>query len=310
VGLPAANAVSDYTNQSHSDLSPTNLRYALIKRLRDEEAPDLYERLEGCGQEIPLTCTHCGGASLATTHCKARYCPECRPIITMERVARWRSAIATMQWPLFMTLTIPNSEDPERLRFLRKKWSAFRRRKLIRERIRGGVATIEITNIGNGWHPHLHAIADCRWLALNTKEPHYRDSQEIKQDKYRMAKAELSTLWADQIGEDNGIVQAKRLRPDDPGYYILKYAAKCTDLLDSPDPIAPMLRVMRTTRTISGWGHLHPLPSPDADTGAECKCGECGATKSLLPNHVLQWVTRSHNYCDPRPALPANSYRS
>lgn len=217
--------------------------------------------------------------------------------------------MSEMRWPLFITLTVPNSTDPESLRKLRADWSKFRRRKLIRDKIIGGVATFEITNCGNGWHPHLHAIADCRWLALHVKEPHKTDSPETREEKLHLAKQELSTLWADQIKSPFGIVQAKRVPRDAPGFYVLKYAAKCSDLLACEQDIAPMLRVLRKTRTLSGWGSLHPLPSPDVDTGQAVSCKHCGSTKSILPDSVISYITRTDTFCDPRPALPAQSVR-
>lgn len=282
-------------------------RFALIDRLRAEDAPDLYRRLENCGQEIPMTCTHCAGDTIATSACMARYCPECRPRVTAERVARWSGAMASMSWPLFMTLTIPNSRDPESLRFLRKKWGAFRRRKLIRSCIVGGVATFEITNIGNGWHPHLHAMADCEWLALAVPKPTRWDSPSTIAEKCHLAKAELSALWAHQIGSPLGIVQAKRVPRSENGNYVLKYAAKSSDLISSPDPIAPMLRVLRSTRTISGWGSLHPLPSPDDDLEPECRCKLCGMAKSTIPSEVAAMISRSREPYELRAAIPAAS---
>lgn len=279
-------------------------REALIQRLDSEGAFDLSERLKKCGEAIPLTCTNCGEASEGEAFCRARYCPSCRPLVTAERVARWRSAVDRMRWPLFITLTIPNSEDPEQLRRLQKAWSAFRRRKLIREKVLGGVATYEITNCGNGWHPHLHAIADCRWLSLYVKEPHHRDSPETFKQKCELAKQELSTLWAEQIKEPLGIVQAKRLPEGAPRFYTLKYAAKASDLIESPQPIAPMLRVLKKTRTLAGWGNCHPLPSPDEEQEPAVGCSCCGEISTRIPTEVLKFLCTSATPRDNRTTRP------
>ena len=274
-------------------------RQQLIARLQTEDAPDLWERLDRCGEPIPLTCTNCGSHSTGETHCKSRYCPQCVPIVRAERLERWGHAIRLMQWPLFLTLTIPNSQDPEHLKFLKKKWSAFRRRKLIKSCIKGGVATFEITNIGNGWHPHLHAIADCRWLSLGVEEPRMqsfggrrKDSKAVIKQKTDLARMELSALWGSQIGRESAIVLANRIPVDAGANYVLKYAIKCSELLKIRDPIAPMLRVLASCRTIAGWGSLHPLPSPDDSDTEGVGCCDCGCVGTTMPDHIVDIMVR------------------
>lgn len=293
--LAQTDAANDSTAARKRDLERTHRRdqsIALIDRLEAEGAFDLSTRLRSCGESFKLVCTCCGDFRESEVHCMARYCPACQPLVVAERVARWKPSLDLIRWPLFITLTIPNSEDPERLRFLKKRWSAFRRRKLIRTRIRGGLASFEITNIGNGWHPHLHALADCRWLSLYTPEPDYRDSEAVKDEKCQAAREELSTLWADQIGEETAIVLATRAFGDRVILEICKYAAKGSDLLECPTPIAPMLRVLKATRTLAGWGSCFPLPSPDEDPGPKIGCETCGALKSFLPSAVVSYLTK------------------
>ena len=209
---------------------------------------------------------------MSEIRCKARYCPSCQPIISAERLARWAHAIEKLEWPLFVTLTIPNSEDPEALRFLKKKWGAFRRRKIIASRVKGGVATFEVTNKGHGWHPHLHAVMDCKWLAVWTPEPYPGEKRESVQEKCRRAQEELSAAWADMIEEPTGIVHVRRVYGTGVVKEAMKYAAKCSDLLECNDPIAPMLRVLKSTRTLAGWGSLFPLPSPDREEKPATGC--------------------------------------
>jgi hypothetical protein len=268
-------------------------RMALIDRLLSEGAPDLAAPLDKCGMPLRLICTCCGSAKQTETRCMIRYCPACAPNVTARRMERWAAPIRTIHWPLFITLTIPNSEDPETLRKLRGHWAKFRRRKLMRDRVRGGVATFEITNKGNGWHPHLHAVADCEWLALHVPPPTRRDSPDVIRQKCDLARAELSAAWADQIKNPTAIVLAKRCHGDGIPAEILKYAVKGSDLLACIGPIAPMLRVLKATRTLSGWGSLHPLPSPDADETPLAECPDCHATKSFLPADVVNRLIRS-----------------
>lgn len=264
-------------------------RFALCDRLESEGAPDLSKPLRGCGQKLPLTCTHCGEIHETVTRCMCRYCPSCQPLVALERVNKWRHAIQGLQWPLFVTLTLPNSEDPEQLRYLKKCWAKFRRRKLIATRVAGGVATFEVTNIGNGWHPHLHAVMDCRWLAIHTPEPQHWQPKEHKDELCRRAAEELSGLWADQINSPSASVKVRRVYGTEVVREALKYGVKGSDLIASPDPIAPLLRVLKSTRTLSGWGSLFPMPSPDKEEGPRVGCESCGAVGAYVPTEIA-WV--------------------
>lgn len=264
-------------------------RNALLDRLLEEDADDLAKPLQACGQDVGLICTSCGGRHTVQTHCRSRWCPSCAPIVSAERHRRWRVVIEKLEWPLFVTLTIPNSEDPESLRFLRKSWGKFRRRKIIKQQVKGGVATFEVTNKGNGWHPHLHAVMDCEWLAINTPPPRRGDRKDVIAEKCRRAQEELTAAWSDMINVPWSSVWVRRVYGKDISAEILKYAVKGSELIDSPDPIAPMLRVIKSTRMLSGWGSLFPLPSPDEEQSPGVACTACGAVKSMMPEE-LAWA--------------------
>lgn len=250
--------------------------------------------MEECGDHFEMTCTNCGGTHDVPFRCKKRYCPECQPGLTGQKIARWKHAIEKIQWPLFVTLTMGNSEDPESLKWIKKRWSAFRRRKLIRNRVKGGVATFEITNKGAGWHPHIHSIMDCRWLSLDTPEPLRSDPAEIVEQKCKLAQAELSALWADQIKQDIAIVDVRRVYDSHRIVTeVLKYAMKGSELINSPVPIAPLLRSIKGSRMLAGWGSLYPLPELDPEQESSLACDECGAEKSFLPSSVVSYLIRS-----------------
>ena len=186
-----------------------------------------------------------------------------------------------------------NSHDPECLSAIKKSWGKFRRRKLIKTKVKGGVATFEITNKGKGWHPHIHAICDCRWLSLHVPEPLRTDPAETVRMKCQLAQKELSGLWADQIKQDIAVVDVRRVY--DSGKIVrevLKYAMKGTDLIDSPDEIAPLLRAIKGTRMLAGWGSMHPMPELDVEDPPAIKCDDCGNEKSYLPADVIKFITR------------------
>lgn len=213
-------------------------------------------------------------------------------MVSAQRVNRWEHAIAQLQWPLFVTLTIPNSQDPESIKQLKKDWSKFRRRKLVRDKVKGGVAAFEITNKGNGWHPHIHAVCDSRWFSFDVPEPLRTDSAEMVKHKCSMAQKEVSSLWAEVIGEEASVVWIQRVKQKETvAREILKYCMKGDELIESPDPIAPMLRVLKSTRMLAGWGSLYPTPSPDEEDKPSVQCEDCGEEKTFLPADVVSFMT-------------------
>lgn len=279
------------------------MREKLKFRLWDEGDVKSGNKLAGCGIPVPMTCTNCGESRATETRCRRRYCPACAYYLSRKRLERFAGAVALMQWPLHIILTQPNSPDPETLRDLRANWSKMRRRKIIASRISGGIASLEITNRGSGWHPHLHILADCRWLAIHTPEPSFSDSSDVARQKFDHARLELSALWASILKTEHAIVLAKRAAHGSVAAYVLKYAVKGSELLSSPDPIAPMIAVMDRTRLVSAFGNLHGRTAEmDADDRPECECVKCGQVKSFVPNFVIEIMTRRDPFRNPCPA--------
>ena len=160
-------------------------------------------------------------------------------------------------------------------------------------RVLGGVAAFEITNKGNGWHPHIHAVMDCEWLSVHVPPPFRWESKAVKKQKCEMAQKELSAAWADQIKSPHGIVWVRRVWGENVVQEILKYSVKGSELLESPDPIAPMLNVIKQTRSLAGWGSLHPLPSPEEEEPFAVECNGCGAQKSFMPDELVSFISQS-----------------
>ena len=270
------------------------LREQLRTRLEEEGEEDLAEKLSRCGEEIGLTCTHCGEEHAVLTKCKRKWCPACVRFIAGRRAARVRGAVEEMQWPLFLTLTQPNSTDPEAVRTLRQSFGKLRHRKLWTSRTKGGVASIEVTNTGNGWHPHLHAVIDCEWLAHKTPPPIWNRGSEHVRERCKGAQEELTTVWRKIIKSDKAIVWVKRCNRETITQEVVKYSVKGSDLLDSPDPIGPMIRILERTRLITtfgtffGRGREFDAKAKEASPGCE-QCGEIG---SMIPTEVVRYLIR------------------
>lgn len=297
---PAIESPADWSKSKRE--SGKVQREAIKHRLRDEGEHGFANKLEGCGLPMPLTCCNCGGSKVVETQCRQRWCPACSWTISQKRLSRFAGAVKLMKWPSMVTLTRANSNDPETLREFRKQWAKMRRRKLIRDKVVGGVCGIEITNTGKGWHPHLHAIIDCRWLAIHTPEPHWSDTPEVVKEKCQHAQGELAWLWGAVCGQANSHVYVKRLRDMGGLVYALKYSIAGSDLLDSPEPIGPLLRVIEKTRLVSAFGSMHGRTDEmDSDEKPVLCCQECGHEKTLCPTSIIYSMAR----IDPEKVLPS-----
>lgn len=282
-------------------------RQDLQHRLESEGEFEFAKKLENCGLPVPLVCSNCGTQKIAETQCRQRWCPACAWTIKQKRLTRFRGAVKLMKWPLFITLSRANSDDPETVREFRREWSKMRRRKIVAGKILGGVCGLEITNIGNGWHPHLHAIVDCRWLAIHTPEPHWSDSPEVVKSKCQHAQAELAWLWGNVCKQENSLVWITRVKNDSALVYSLAYSVKGSDLLASPDPLGPLLRVLKKTRLVSAFGSLHGLTKTmDADERPAMVCECCGLEKTICPTAVIYSLAR----LDPEKLLPSMLYKT
>jgi len=271
------------------------LRIDLENRLRSEGADDLADKIKFCGEEMGMTCTNCGDNKRILTSCKKKWCPACQRAIAAKRAARMRGAVKAMEYPLFVTLTMSNSDDPDSVRHLRRSFGKLRNRRLWKETVKGGVAAIEVTNKGKGWHPHLHALVDCRWLAIKTPEPRKNMKKTDKIQYYQSARRELSDTWAHILGQSEAIVLAKRANGVEVVKEILKYSVKGSELLDSVDNIAPMLRVLEMTRLITTFGSLYGRTKEldEIENKESCPCGKCGESGHMLPDSVVSYLIRT-----------------
>lgn len=256
-----------------------------------ENELELAAELEKCGLKVPLRCTNCGSPSWGESRCKKRWCPVCQIKIAVERSHRINQLVASMQWPLFITLTKSNDDDMdyEGTRHLVRAFGKLRHKKIWTTQVRGGAATIEITNIGNGWHPHLHAIIDCRWLAIRTPEPPASCSREMFQLCCRMAQAELSREWAKCLGQRMAVVWACRAKKDTIAKEIAKYAVKGSDLVSCNGKIGPLLRAMKNARLLRTFGTCFKFPFAEETEGNPKACADCGDLHTMLPEAVYNF---------------------
>lgn len=253
-------------------------RRQLLERLDKEGADDLADRLRQCGLVFNLWCRGCGHKHEAATKCNRKWCPSCAPKRANERARKMRVAFGAMRWPMHITLTmrnVPLEEAPRGiLRGLMKSFARLRRMKIWKQNVKGGVVSVEVTDKGNGLHPHLHSLIDCEWLALNTPKPHKGDDVETLRVKFKAAAQELQEAWQRCLDQD--VPPSIWIRRADRGAVdeVLKYALKSEDAINCTGEIAPVLRMLDAVRTVATFGSLRGLKIPDDDgPGLTCPNG-------------------------------------
>ena len=162
-----------------------------------------------------------------TTCKKHLLCPVCARLRAAKQVGKYAERVQVLkdQNPklqlALLTLTVKNGHDlEERFRHLTESWKKYqkKRRNWIKKgtgfnelcKIDGAVFSYEVTNKGNGWHPHLHAVVSLTdWID----------------------QAQLSAEW-EKITGDSKIVDVRRIKGDPvEGFLeVFKYALKFSEL--------------------------------------------------------------------------------
>lgn len=261
----------------------------------EEEEDYLAGKLEKCGRQLLLHCTSCGHQHLSEQRCSLKWCPVCVRKITTQRALRFERAAGLMQWPLLVTLTRSNIGDisPMNIRELRRAFTKLRHQKLWTTRVKGGIAGIELTNKGRGWHPHLHSLVDCEWLAWRTPKPRSQDSRERKAKLYARAGAELEQAWSKLVGQIMSSVDARRKSGTDALHEATKYAVKGSDLVDAPDPIGPAIRALTSCRLTTSFGSLYGKKLVTAEEEKQpVPCPHCGSSGAWATDEQVQAFSR------------------
>lgn len=214
-----------------------------------------------------LVCSHCGHPLRVQLSCGDRTCPVCRKKWFGYHYGALKKYVAKWDRVYFLTLTLKNipdgnlyRADVERLRIL---FTALRKK--LKGAIDAGWYVIQMTNDGNGWHLHLHAI--------------YRGSFVPSQ--------KLSRLWL-EITKDSYIVD---IRTADRWQAALRYVL--SDFLQSPR-IRDCDReeynsIFKGSRLVQGFGEYSKtklrVPFP-------CPC--CGRSEWTDLDLLLEGKRRFH----------------
>lgn len=222
------------------------------------QAAVLAELLKDCGNWLKFRNYFTVGKVRLTA---ASFCKEhlACPLCAIRRGAKYLKAYSD-RWTVIhkarpdlklylLTLTVVNGPDlTERYDHLRSAWQLLlHRRKVSRAKsclrvVSGGVASFEVTNKGNGWHPHLHA------LIASTEMP---------------SRDDLEREWFG-ITADSYIVDVRPVSSEQElgGFCeVFKYAVKFSDL--SPSDNFEAFRILRGRRLLASFGCFRGVEVPD-----------------------------------------------
>ena len=221
--------------------------------LRTQGEPKLVEALDGCGNYATFRDYFTVGQVRLSAFCTCKkhlICPLCairrgaRALrIYLARISALMALNPSLR-PYLVTLTVQNGPDlSERMAHLQSCLRAYhKRRKGQRQKgeVRKASAAVwsyEVTNKGNGWHPHVHAI----WLCNQAPDAFA-----------------LSDEWHVLTG-DSFIVDVKPIVGDplEGCLEVFKYAVKFGDLVNSDRLHA--YKTLKGKRLTDAFGDLRGL---------------------------------------------------
>lgn len=193
-----------------------------------------------------------GQVRVASSRCNLRWCPLCiktKRFIMLQSLVPW---VKNAKKPKFITLTLKHSDAPLRDQITRlyDSFKVLRRSVFWSKRVTGGVWFFQIkkSETDGLWHPHLHILADGRYL------PH-----EV-----------ISPLWL-KITGDSSVIDLRGIKDvKKTSEYVARYATAPANLMDldieSAVEVVESLagrRVCGTFGTAKGV-QLVPKKCPDA----------------------------------------------
>jgi len=200
----------------------------------------------------------------AITCKKHMLCPFCARARAAKMVQRYKERFDIVLddkptlIPVFLTLTVKNGSDlDERFNHLKKSYKKLldRRRKFLNNsrghtelvKSEGGIHSFEVTNIGNGWHPHIHSI-----LLLNE----YIDIKLLREEWEKITgdSCNVDIRVIPKKG-DGSIIEAL--------LEVFKYALKFSDLSLEKNYFA--YQTLKGQRLQSAYGCLWGIKIPASD---------------------------------------------
>lgn len=211
------------------------------------------ERFCTCGANAWVMVENATGkAALRASYCHDRFCQVCSAAKARQYADRTAAAFADAPRPLFITLTLSRDCGRGQLAAavsrLQKGFADLRRLALWKDRVRGGVAFLEIkwSDKAGRWHPHLHVMADAKYIDQRA----------------------LSDAWRAVTG-DSFIVDVRRVSGLGQAVgYVAKYASKPlnSSFSTSPDLLDEAVLALKGRRLVIPFGvYYHSFSDLESD---------------------------------------------
>ena len=240
-------------------------RDQITRRLRAAGQQRLADVLDGCHREnFHRVCHQCRHTESWWNHCDNRICPICQPRLSTHRkreIEFWTSRVSS---PLHVVLTVMNTGrlSASYVAGIRKAFARLRRTRFA-QGWKSGLWAIETTNKGRGWHVHIHALVEARWIDA----------------------AKLAIQWGRQVGQEFAICKVQRVQGTDYLREVCKYAVKGCELEHwTPDQLSDYVESTSGQRLFGVFGRLYGARKEWTKFCRSLKdehaaCTECGCTR-------------------------------
>jgi hypothetical protein len=186
-------------------------------------------------------------------YCRSRHCEPCArtKANTIARNLETRLAQGDGSNYRFVTLTLAHTEAPlaHQIKRLYASFRKLRTAGVWKDSQAGGAFMLEVKRAKDRWHPHLHIVAEGRFLH----------------------QAALSTAWRKATG-DSYIVDVRAIKSGrDAAFYVAKYVTKGTSVgvWDEPDAAAEWVTATKGVRTCATYGTWRGKSLLKIDGGAD-----------------------------------------
>ena len=196
---------------------------------------------------------------VAADYCRSRWCYPCARARGALIASNLHQQIAGRSIKL-ITLTIRHSSQAlnKQIDHLYKSITKLRLRKIWSDHVHGGAAVLEVHHTGaaNGWHPHLHLLAEASYID----------------------RRELAATWH-SITRDSFIVDVRSVSDHlKASRYVTKYLSKPfgKGVIDRRGHLAEAMAAMHGRKLVMTWGTWRGLDltqAPDDETGWDYVAG-------------------------------------
>lgn len=266
------------TQQLHQSLlwkNQTIHKNTTAAKLREAGLLIEAQKLEICHTMFTVAvCNGCNSVKRFPNRCDLFYCAECQPRRSEDRRRAVEWWTQTIKQPKHVVLTVVNLTEltNAHVQEFRKFFTRLRRSAFARNWI-GGFYNIEVTNEGRGWHLHLHALIEARFI-----------------DSFQ-----LSAAWERCTNGLGRIVKVKDARGKNYLAEVTKYAVKGVQLAAwTPTQIKTFVTAFQDVRTFGVFGSLYGKRTEFAawfkivrDQKPSCECG-CSSARYFSEIQFLE----------------------